>query len=79
MATHLLSTNAIINYTFNTNAYLMTDYGNPDSINAFIEAVAELDVILLSQSYYDNLLTFVETLMFTSHVVVTIAVNLNTL
>ena len=44
MATHLLSTNAITNYTFNTNAYLMTDYGNPDSINVFIEAVAELDV-----------------------------------
>ena len=54
----LLSTNAISNYTFNTliiNAYLPTDYGTPDSNNALIEAVSELEGFLMCQSY-DNLL-----------------------
>ena len=53
-AVSLLSTIAITNHTFNTliiNAYLSTDYGTPDSNNAFIEAVAELDVFLIFQSY----------------------------
>ena len=52
-AVSLLSTNAISNYTFNTlmiSAYLPTDYGTPDSNNAFIEFVPELDGFLMSQS-----------------------------
>lgn len=57
-AVTLSSINPVTNCTFNTliiNAYLPTDYGTPDSNNAYIEAVTELDGFLLSQSY-DNLL-----------------------